>query len=65
VEDTEELLERRLELDTLEISKRAAVAGEKNVRYVFWATLFAAVSALVAAVPTFVSLGSKLVAFLK
>jgi hypothetical protein len=52
-------LKAKLELDVLEVASRTANASERNVKYMLWATVAAAVSAVANLLAVFVPLFIK------
>ncbi len=49
VMSADDVLKVKMELDAVEVATRAAIASERNARYMLWSTIFAAVSAVAAA----------------
>lgn len=54
---TEDILKGKMELDAVEAAWRAAIASERNARYMLWSTIFAALSA-------FAAMGSAIISLL-
>ena len=53
------MLKAKMELEAIEAATRAANASERNAKYMLWATVFAAISAVASFLAVIVPLLSK------
>jgi len=56
---TNDVLKAKMELEAIEAATRAANASERNAKYMLWATVFAAISAVASFLAVIVPLLSK------